>query len=59
MRSTLHEWARDLRLAIRALKRVSGMDNFMAPRWFKTVTRKTWNANNVVRDAIDEVARLR
>jgi pimeloyl-ACP methyl ester carboxylesterase len=27
-------------------ERVSGVDNFMAPRWFKTVTRKTWNSNN-------------
>jgi pimeloyl-ACP methyl ester carboxylesterase len=27
-------------------ERVSGMDNFMGPRWFKTVTKKTWNANN-------------
>lgn len=27
-------------------ERVSGVDNFMAPRWFKTVTKKTWLANN-------------
>ena len=27
-------------------ERVSGVDNFMAPRWFKTVTKKTWIANN-------------
>jgi len=27
-------------------ERVVGIDTFMAPRWFKTVTRKTWNANN-------------
>jgi pimeloyl-ACP methyl ester carboxylesterase len=27
-------------------ERVSGMDSFMGPRWFKTVTKKTWNANN-------------
>jgi pimeloyl-ACP methyl ester carboxylesterase len=27
-------------------ERVSGMDTFMGPRWFKTVTKKTWIANN-------------
>jgi hypothetical protein len=27
-------------------ERVSGMDSFMGPRWFKTVTKKTWIANN-------------
>jgi pimeloyl-ACP methyl ester carboxylesterase len=27
-------------------ERVSGVDTFMAPRWFKTVTKKTWLANN-------------
>jgi pimeloyl-ACP methyl ester carboxylesterase len=27
-------------------ERVTGVDNFMAPRWFKTVTKKTWLANN-------------
>ncbi len=27
-------------------ERVSGVDAFMAPRWFKTVTKKTWLANN-------------
>ncbi|MGH7719618.1 MAG: alpha/beta fold hydrolase [Gemmatimonadaceae bacterium] len=27
-------------------ERVSGVDAYLAPRWFKTVTKKTWNANN-------------
>ncbi len=27
-------------------RRVSTMDKFMAPRWFKTVTRETWDDNN-------------
>jgi pimeloyl-ACP methyl ester carboxylesterase len=27
-------------------ERVNGMDTFMGPRWFKTVTKKTWIANN-------------
>jgi pimeloyl-ACP methyl ester carboxylesterase len=27
-------------------ERVSGMDTYMAPRWYKTVTKRTWNANN-------------
>jgi pimeloyl-ACP methyl ester carboxylesterase len=27
-------------------ERVSGVDTFMAPRWFKTVTKRTWLANN-------------
>lgn len=27
-------------------KRVAGVDRFMAPRWFKTVTRETWDDNN-------------
>lgn len=27
-------------------ERVAGVDQFIAPRWFKTVTRKTWIANN-------------
>jgi pimeloyl-ACP methyl ester carboxylesterase len=27
-------------------ERVSGMDNYMGPRWFKTVTERTWDANN-------------
>lgn len=27
-------------------KRVATIDNFFAPRWFKTVTRETWDDNN-------------
>jgi len=27
-------------------ERVAGVDNFMAPRWYKTVTQRTWLANN-------------
>jgi pimeloyl-ACP methyl ester carboxylesterase len=27
-------------------KRVASIDNFQAPRWFKTVTRETWDDNN-------------
>ena len=27
-------------------ERVAGMDSYMGPRWFRTVTKKTWNANN-------------
>jgi pimeloyl-ACP methyl ester carboxylesterase len=27
-------------------KRVAGIDRYMAPRWFKTVTRVTWDDNN-------------
>jgi pimeloyl-ACP methyl ester carboxylesterase len=27
-------------------KRVSSVDRFLAPRWFKTVTRETWDDNN-------------
>lgn len=27
-------------------KRIASIDNFSAPRWFKTVTRETWDDNN-------------
>ncbi len=27
-------------------QRIAGIDKFMAPRWFKTVTRVTWDDNN-------------
>jgi pimeloyl-ACP methyl ester carboxylesterase len=27
-------------------ERISGMDTYMGPRWFKTVTKRTWEANN-------------
>ncbi len=27
-------------------RRIAGVDRFMAPRWFKTVTRETWDDNN-------------
>lgn len=27
-------------------QRVAGIDRYMAPRWFKTVTRETWDDNN-------------
>ena len=27
-------------------KRVASVDHYMAPRWFKTVTRETWDDNN-------------
>jgi len=27
-------------------RRVAGIDRYMAPRWFKTVTRATWDDNN-------------
>jgi len=27
-------------------RRVAAVDNYMAPRWFKTVTRETWDDNN-------------
>lgn len=27
-------------------ERVAGIDTLLAPRWFRTVTRRTWNANN-------------
>jgi len=27
-------------------RRVAGIDQYMAPRWFKTVTRETWDDNN-------------
>jgi pimeloyl-ACP methyl ester carboxylesterase len=27
-------------------RRVAGIDRYMAPRWFKTVTRETWDDNN-------------
>jgi len=27
-------------------KRIAIVDNFMAPKWFKTVTRETWDDNN-------------
>jgi pimeloyl-ACP methyl ester carboxylesterase len=35
-------WPRGLTLA----KKVAMVDQFLAPRWFKTVTRATWVANN-------------
>lgn len=37
-------WPRGLSQA----KRASMVDSFLAPRWFKTVTRQTWVANNFV-----------
>jgi pimeloyl-ACP methyl ester carboxylesterase len=35
-------WPRNLTLE----QKVKAVDQFMAPRWFKTVTRETWNKNN-------------
>lgn len=29
-------------------RRIQGIDQFMAPRWFKTVTRETWDDNNFI-----------
>ncbi len=31
-------------------KRVAMMDYYMGPRWFKTVTKRTWDANNFTAD---------
>lgn len=42
-------------------KRVAATDQFLAPRWFKTVTRETWDDNNFYPDdyAVDRVRGLR
>jgi pimeloyl-ACP methyl ester carboxylesterase len=37
-------WPKDLTLD----KKVAMVDGYLAPRWFKTVTRQTWVANNFV-----------
>ncbi len=29
-------------------KRVASVDNYLAPQWFKTVTRETWDDNNFI-----------
>ncbi len=47
-------WPKDLTLD----KKVAMVDGYLAPRWFKTVTRQTWVANNfVATDYSAEVAR--
>ena len=35
-------WPKGMALA----RKIAGVDGYLAPRWFKTVTRKTWVANN-------------
>lgn len=42
-------------------KRIKGVDAFLAPRWFKTVTRETWDDNNFLPGdyAMDPVRGLR
>jgi pimeloyl-ACP methyl ester carboxylesterase len=35
-------WPKDMTLE----QKVRGVDQFLAPRWFKTVTRETWVSNN-------------
>ncbi len=42
-------------------KRVAAIDNFSAPKWFKTVTRETWDDNNFLPGdyAVDPVLGLR
>jgi pimeloyl-ACP methyl ester carboxylesterase len=42
-------------------RRVAAVDNYLAPRWFKTVTRETWDDNNFLPQdyAVDPVRGLR
>jgi len=42
--TTTRFWPRDLTLE----QKVKAVDQFSAPRWFKTVTRETWVRNNFV-----------
>jgi pimeloyl-[acyl-carrier protein] methyl ester esterase len=47
------QWPKGLTLA----KKIAAVDGVLAPRWFKTVTRKTWVAGNFVASdwSVDEV----
>ena len=51
----------DARAPATLAERVAGVDEFMAPRWFKTVTRETWDDNNFLPSdyASDPVVGLR
>jgi len=42
-------------------KRVATIDNYLAPKWFRTVTRETWDDNNFLPDdyAVNPVRGLR